>query len=97
MWFCPRQKPDTDCVDPGDSTDIIHKRILKGTRPWCAAGSGSLGLALPKQALISGFPAGFRAPGPSFSWDDNDLQMKYSSVSICLDGLAVMRRFELQD
>jgi hypothetical protein len=30
----------------------------------------------------------------SFSWDDNDLQMKYSSVSICLDGLAVMRRFE---
>jgi hypothetical protein len=61
MWFCPRQKPDTDCVDPGDSTDIIHKRILKGTRPWRAAGSGSLGLALPKQALISGFPAEFRA------------------------------------
>jgi hypothetical protein len=64
MWFCPRQKPDTDCVDPGDSTDIIHKRILKGTRPWRAAGSGSLGLALPKQALISGFSSRIQRSGP---------------------------------
>jgi hypothetical protein len=61
MWFCPRQKPDTDCVDPGDSTDIIHKRILKGTRPWRAAGFRFSRPGIAKQALISGFPAGFRA------------------------------------
>jgi len=61
MSFFPRQKPDTDCLDPGDSTDIIHKRILKGTRRWRAARSGSFGLALAKQASINWFPVEFRA------------------------------------
>jgi hypothetical protein len=48
-------------VDPGDSTDIIHKRIFKGAHPWRAVGPGSLGLVLPEQALIKRFPAEFRA------------------------------------
>jgi hypothetical protein len=48
-------------VDPGDSTYIIHKRIFKETHHGAPLGPGSLGLALPKQALIKWFPAGFRA------------------------------------
>jgi len=38
MSFFPRQKPDADCADPGDSTYTIHQRIFKGTN-WRQAGA----------------------------------------------------------
>jgi hypothetical protein len=58
MSFFPRQKPDTDSVDPGDSTYIIHKRILKGTRARRTRRGDSQGVYPQKLALINGNWAG---------------------------------------
>ena len=61
----------------------MARRWFRFSRPGVAKTGLKLASFQPDSALRT-----------SFSWDDNDLQMKYSSVSICLDGLAVMRRFE---
>jgi hypothetical protein len=39
-------------VDPGDSTDIIHKRILKGTRRWRAGRGDPRGRISPEIGFI---------------------------------------------
>jgi hypothetical protein len=47
-------------VDPGGSTDIIHKRIFNGMNRRRTAGFDSVSLAFLKQASISWVSAGFR-------------------------------------
>jgi hypothetical protein len=82
MWFFLVRSPIPMRVDSGDSADIIHKRILKGTRraepgrrdsPQCVSEEIGFIYMESSRILCAELPS-----GP----DHGDLQMKYSSVSI---------------
>jgi hypothetical protein len=69
-------------VDPGDSTDIIHKRILK-ERTCSEAGRGDPRVRIsPETGFIYVELSGIVRPDVPSEPDRGDLQMKYSSVSI---------------